>query len=51
MEDKSIKQNSMSDFISFASNQEYLIGSVHRTAALNDSRLLPLRENSYLNLG
>lgn len=43
-----IKQNSISDFMSFASNQEYMEGVGHRTAALEDSRLLPLVENSYL---
>ena len=44
-----IKQNSVSDFMAFASNQEYLMGVGHRTAALEDSRLLPLVERSYLN--
>ena len=43
-----IKQNSISDFMAFASNQEYMKGLGHRTAALEDSRLLPLVENSYL---
>ena len=35
----------------FASNQEYLAGIGHRTAALEDSRLLPLVEfeNSNIN--
>lgn len=38
-----VQQTSVSDFISFASNQEYLIRALgHRTAALEDSRLLPL---------
>ena len=37
-----IQQNSMADFISFASNEDYLSGIGHRTAAIVDSRLLPL---------
>ena len=39
-----IRQHSLSDFMAFASNQEYLAGIGHRTAALEDSRLLPLVE-------
>jgi uncharacterized protein (DUF1330 family) len=42
-----IKQNSVDDFMAFASNQEYLMGIGHRTAALEDSRLLPLVESEY----
>ncbi|HXY61529.1 MAG TPA: DUF1330 domain-containing protein [Nitrospirota bacterium] len=41
-----IRQKSVSDFVAFASNQEYLAGIGHRTAALDDSRLLPLVEMS-----
>ena len=37
-----IRQNSLSDFLAFSSNQDYLAGSGHRTAALEDSRLLPI---------
>jgi hypothetical protein len=37
-----VRQNSIEDFIAFASHQEYLKGIGHRTAALEDSRLLPL---------
>ena len=37
-----IRQNSVKDFLAFASNQEYLKIIGHRTAALLDSRLLPL---------
>ncbi len=37
-----VRQKSLSDFIAFASNQAYLAGIGHRTAALEDSRLLPL---------
>lgn len=37
-----IRQNSLADFIAFSTNQAYLEGMGHRTAALSDSRLLPL---------
>jgi hypothetical protein len=37
-----VRQRSVTDFMAFASNQEYLEGIGHRTAALEDSRLLPL---------
>jgi hypothetical protein len=37
-----IRQASVSDFFAFASNDEYLTGVGHRTAALEDSRLLPI---------
>jgi uncharacterized protein (DUF1330 family) len=37
-----VRQNSLSDFIAFSTNKEYLAGMGHRTAALEDSRLLPL---------
>jgi len=37
-----INQSSVNDFFAFASNEEYLAGVGHRTAALEDSRLLPL---------
>ncbi len=40
-----VRQNSLSDFIAFSSNQGYLAGMGHRTAALEDSRLLPLVES------
>lgn len=40
-----VRQKSVSDFIAFSSNQEYLAGMGHRTAALEDSRLLPLLES------
>jgi hypothetical protein len=40
-----IKQNSVDSFLSFESNQDYMKGIGHRTAALEDSRLLPLVEN------
>ena len=37
-----IRQKSVANFAAFASNQDYLAGIGHRTAALEDSRLLPL---------
>lgn len=43
-----IKQNSVNDFLAFESNIDYMKGIGHRTAALEDSRLLPLVE---YNLG
>ena len=39
-----IRQNSLSDFFAFASNPKYLVGLGHRTAAVEDLRLLPLVE-------
>jgi hypothetical protein len=41
-----IKQNSVDSFLSFESNQDYMKGIGHRTAALEDSRLLPLVEKA-----
>ena len=43
-----VRQNSVADFMSFASDQEYLKGIGHRTAALEDSRLLPMVENKIM---
>ena len=40
-----VRQNSLNDFLAFSSNQEYLSGLGHRTAALEDSRLLPIIES------
>lgn len=39
-----VKQNSVNSFLAFESNQEYMKGIGHRTAALEDSRLLPIVE-------
>lgn len=39
-----VEQSSPAEFLAFASNAEYLAGIGHRTAALEDSRLLPLEE-------
>lgn len=41
-----VQQSSPTAFIAFASNPEYLAGIGHRTAALEDSRLLPVQESS-----
>jgi hypothetical protein len=39
-----VSQASAATFLAFASNRGYLAGVGHRTAALEDSRLLPLTE-------
>jgi len=39
-----VQQESTAAFMAFASNREYLSGIGHRTAALEDSRLLPIQE-------
>ncbi len=39
-----VKQRSLADFMEFASNEDYRTGMGHRTAALEDSRLLPMIE-------
>ena len=39
-----IKQNNVESFLNFESNKDYLKGIGHRTAALEDSRLLPIDE-------
>ena len=41
-----IRQHSVGRFLAFESNQDYMKGIGHRTAALEDSRLLPLIENA-----
>ena len=41
-----VRQNSLADFMAFSSNEEYLAGIGHRTAALEDSRLLPIVESN-----
>jgi uncharacterized protein (DUF1330 family) len=41
-----IRQSSVESFLAFESNQEYLKGIGHRTAALEDSRLLPITETN-----
>jgi len=42
-----VEQASTTAFLAFASNAEYLAGTGHRTAALEDSRLLPLQEGAW----
>ena len=37
-----VRQASVTDFLAFASNEDYLAGIGHRTAALEDSRMLPI---------
>jgi hypothetical protein len=39
-----VRQRSVDSFLAFASHEAYLAGIGHRTAALEDSRLLPLSE-------
>lgn len=39
-----VRQSSLENFMAFANHHEYLKGIGHRTAALEDSRLLPLSE-------
>ena len=39
-----VRQSSIASFLAFASHDAYLAGLGHRTAALEDSRLLPLTE-------
>ena len=40
-----VRHASVQDFLAFATNEAYLAGVCHRTAALEDSRLLPLVES------
>ena len=39
-----VRQTSVDSFLAFASHKAYLAGMGHRTAAVEDSRLLPLSE-------
>jgi len=39
-----IRQQSTESFLAFASHEAYLAGMGHRTAAIEDSRLLPITE-------
>jgi uncharacterized protein (DUF1330 family) len=43
-----VRQRSVQDFLAFAQDPAYLAGMGHRTAALEDSRLLPLVEGPLL---
>lgn len=42
-----VEQSSPAAFLAFASNTDYLAGIGHRTAALEDSRLLPLEPGTW----
>jgi hypothetical protein len=44
-----VRQNSVAAFMAFASDTDYLAGLGHRTAALEDSRLLPLLQRDPLS--
>lgn len=46
-----VRQSSVQSFLAFAEDAGYLAGLGHRTAALADSRLLPLVEMPVLALG
>lgn len=37
-----VRQKSLQHFMAFATNEDYLAGIGHRTAAVSDSRLLPI---------
>lgn len=41
-----VRQSSVEDFFAFASDDAYLAGVGHRTAALEDSRLIPVIERA-----
>ena len=41
-----VRQDSVGSFLAFASNRTYLTGIGHRTAAVHDSRILPLEDGS-----
>jgi len=42
-----VRQSSSANFLAFAQNEAYLKGIGHRTAAISDSRLLPIIESAY----
>jgi len=46
-----VRQSNIHAFLAFASDAAYLAGLGHRTAALEDSRLLPLVESPLLTRG
>jgi hypothetical protein len=39
-----VRQSNVQSFLTFATNHDYLTGLGHRTAAIDDSRLLPMTE-------
>lgn len=42
-----VKQSSVQSFMAFESNEDYMKGTGHRTAAIEDSRLLPMIEQGF----
>lgn len=42
-----VQQSNTASFMAFASNAQYLEGLGHRTAALDDSRLLPMQADGW----
>jgi len=42
-----VRQSSVAAFMSFAANEAYMAGIGHRTAAIEDSRLLPLAPQAF----
>jgi hypothetical protein len=46
-----VRQTSVESFLAFASHKAYLAGMGHRTAALEDWRLLPLSEDANWAIG
>jgi hypothetical protein len=46
-----LRQQSVQNFLEFASNPDYMAGICHRTAALTDSKLYPLVEGSHSSTG
>ena len=46
-----VRQQSVESFMAFASHADYLAGIGHRTAALEDSRLLPMSESARQETG
>jgi hypothetical protein len=45
-----VRQTSVESFLAFVSHKAYLAGMAHRAAALEDSRLLPLLEDTSWNI-
>ena len=45
-----VRHASIQEFVAFAQNEEYLAIAGHRTAALEDSRLLPIEQGEIQNI-
>ncbi len=43
-----VRQASVEEFLAFASDEGYMAGVYHRTAALDDSRILPLVDRPFM---